>query len=49
MRGRTADQPHARTAFRVPTDGPEADGTLTWDGTVIVVVNVEASGTTGLG
>ena len=37
------------TAFRVPTDGPEADGTLTWDSTVIVVVNVEAGGTTGLG
>lgn len=36
-------------AFRVPTDGPEADGTLTWDSTVIVVVNVEAGGMTGLG
>ena len=31
-------------AFRVPTDRPEADGTLTWDSTVIVVVDVEAGG-----
>ena len=36
-------------AFRVPTDGPEADGTLAWDSTVIVVANVEAGGMTGLG
>jgi L-alanine-DL-glutamate epimerase-like enolase superfamily enzyme len=36
-------------AFRVPTDGPEADGTLTWDSTVIVVVNAEAGGRAGLG
>ena len=26
-------------AFRVPTDGTEADGTLAWDSTVVVVVN----------
>jgi L-alanine-DL-glutamate epimerase-like enolase superfamily enzyme len=37
------------TAFRVPTDGPEADGTLAWDSTVIVVVSVEAGGRAGLG
>jgi hypothetical protein len=36
-------------AFRVPTDGPEADGTLAWDSTVIVVVNAEAGGMSGLG
>jgi L-alanine-DL-glutamate epimerase-like enolase superfamily enzyme len=36
-------------AFRVPTDGPEADGTLAWDSTVIIVVNVEAGGMAGLG
>src|SRR4051794_40579480 len=35
--------------FRVPTDGPEADGTLAWDKTDLVVVNVEAGGTSGLG
>ncbi len=32
-----------------PTDGPEADGTLAWDSTVIVVVNAEGGGMTGLG
>ena len=36
-------------AFRVRTDRPEADGTLTWDSTVIVVVHVEAGGRSGLG
>jgi L-alanine-DL-glutamate epimerase-like enolase superfamily enzyme len=36
-------------AFRIPTDGPEADGTLAWDSTVIVVVNIESGGMTGLG
>jgi hypothetical protein len=25
------------TAYRVPTDGPEADGTFAWDATTIVV------------
>ncbi len=48
----TGEIPITRThaaAFRVPTDAPEADGTLAWDSTVIVVVNVEAGGMTGLG
>jgi L-alanine-DL-glutamate epimerase-like enolase superfamily enzyme len=36
-------------AFTVPTDAPEADGTLAWDATTIVVVEVEAGGQTGLG
>lgn len=36
-------------AYRVPTDGPEADGTFRWDNTVIVVVHAEAGGRTGLG
>src|ERR1700712_1349542 len=48
----TGEIPITRThaaAFRVPTDGPEADGTFAWDSTVIVVVNVEAGGMTGLG
>ncbi len=49
MRGETpVGRVHA-TALRVPTDGPEADGTLAWDSTVIVLVNVEAGGMTGLG
>jgi len=36
-------------AFRVPTDGPEADGTLAWNETIIIIVQVEAGGETGLG
>ncbi|MBV9413237.1 MAG: mandelate racemase [Acidimicrobiia bacterium] len=37
------------TAFRVPLDEPESDGTLTWTATTIVVVEVDAGGLTGLG
>ena len=36
-------------AYRIPTDQPEADGTLAWDKTTLVVVDVEAGGQTGLG
>lgn len=36
-------------AYRVPTPVPEADGTLAWDGTTIVVVRVSAGDVTGLG
>ncbi len=39
-------------AFEVPTDGPdgkEADGTLEWDSTTCIVVQVSAGGQTGLG
>jgi L-alanine-DL-glutamate epimerase-like enolase superfamily enzyme len=39
-------------AYRFPTDGPggvEADGTLTWSHTTLVVVLLEAAGVTGLG
>ncbi|MFF5290251.1 enolase C-terminal domain-like protein [Paractinoplanes globisporus] len=37
------------SAYKVPTDGPEGDGTLAWDATTIVVVHVHAAGATGLG
>jgi L-alanine-DL-glutamate epimerase-like enolase superfamily enzyme len=40
------------TALSVPTDGPggvESDGTLSWDATGVVLVEVEADGVTGLG
>ena len=33
----------------MPTDAPEADGTLSWDATTIIVVNAEAGGQRGLG
>jgi L-alanine-DL-glutamate epimerase-like enolase superfamily enzyme len=36
-------------AYKVPTDAPEADGTLAWDATTIVVVEAHAGGRTGLG
>jgi L-alanine-DL-glutamate epimerase-like enolase superfamily enzyme len=36
-------------AYEVPTDRPESDGTLEWDSTTIVVVEVSADGRRGLG
>jgi len=35
--------------YRIPLDQPEADGTLTWDATTVVVVEPRAGGVTGLG
>ena len=35
--------------FTIPTDGPEADGTLSWDHTTIVVVEVSSCGVAGMG
>ena len=37
------------SAFTIPTDMPESDGTLEWDRTVLVVVEIDAGGQTGLG
>jgi len=37
------------SAYRVPTDSPEADGTLEWRATTVVVVEAEAGGETGIG
>ena|SRR5689334_21832504 len=39
----------AASAFRIPTDAPEADGTLNWDHTTLVVAEVSAGGLSGLG
>jgi L-alanine-DL-glutamate epimerase-like enolase superfamily enzyme len=36
-------------AYTIPTDQPEADGTLAWDSTTIVVVHVHGGGEIGLG
>jgi L-alanine-DL-glutamate epimerase-like enolase superfamily enzyme len=36
-------------AYAVPTDAPEADGTLSWDSTTIVVVHAHGGGEWGLG
>ncbi|MEU8276843.1 enolase C-terminal domain-like protein [Microbispora bryophytorum] len=37
------------SAYRVPTDRPEADGTLSWDATTMVVVRADAGEAAGLG
>ncbi len=37
------------SALRIPTDAPEADGTMSWDHTTIVIAEVSAGGHTGLG
>lgn len=36
-------------AYRIPTDAPEADGTITWDSTTLVLVEIEAGGLRGIG
>jgi L-alanine-DL-glutamate epimerase-like enolase superfamily enzyme len=37
------------SAYTIPTDEPESDGTLEWDSTTIVVVEAEGGGERGLG
>ncbi|HET6570844.1 MAG TPA: enolase C-terminal domain-like protein [Solirubrobacterales bacterium] len=37
------------SAFTVPTEEPESDGTLSWDSTTIVIVEASAGDVTGLG
>lgn len=37
------------SAYTVPTDFPESDGTLQWSKTTIVIVEASADGTQGLG
>jgi L-alanine-DL-glutamate epimerase-like enolase superfamily enzyme len=37
------------SAYTIPTDAPESDGTLTWDSTTLVLVNVRAGGQVGIG
>src|SRR5919198_60866 len=39
----------AVSAFEIPTDEPESDGTLEWDSTTLVLVEVSGGGTSGLG
>lgn len=36
-------------AYRIPTDAPEADGTLAWDSTTLILVQVAAAGQVGTG
>ncbi|QSQ23719.1 mandelate racemase [Pyxidicoccus parkwayensis] len=37
------------SAYKVPTDAPEADGTFAWESTTLVVVELTAGGQRGLG
>jgi L-alanine-DL-glutamate epimerase-like enolase superfamily enzyme len=37
------------SAYTIPTDAPEADGTFAWDSITLIVVEIEAGGVTGLG
>lgn len=37
------------TCYLIPTSSPEADGTLTWDSTTMIVVTASAAGQTGTG
>ncbi len=39
----------AVSVYTVPTDAPEADGTLAWDSTTLVLVEVNAGGVVGTG
>jgi L-alanine-DL-glutamate epimerase-like enolase superfamily enzyme len=36
-------------AYKIPTDGPEADGTLSWDSTTLILVRMEAGGCKAIG
>ncbi len=37
------------SAYTVPTDLPEADGTIEWKSTTMIVVEIEARGIRGIG
>src|SRR5262245_4938614 len=37
------------SAYKIPTDAPESDGTASWDSTTLVLVEIEGDGRTGLG
>lgn len=37
------------SAFTIPTDAPEADGTLAWDSTTLILAEIQAANEVGLG
>ncbi len=37
------------TAYKIPTDAPESDGTFAWNSTTLIVVEIEAGAARGLG
>jgi L-alanine-DL-glutamate epimerase-like enolase superfamily enzyme len=48
-RGQVPVEQVTARAFTVPADAPEADGTLSWGSTTVVLVQASAGGHTGLG
>ncbi|MEZ5291017.1 MAG: enolase C-terminal domain-like protein [Vicinamibacterales bacterium] len=46
---RTAIDQVVASAYTVPTDAPESDGTIAWDSTTLVVAEATAGGQRGLG
>ena len=49
MRPETPVSVVSASAYTIPTDRPEADGTYSWDRTTLVLAEVEAGGATGVG
>jgi L-alanine-DL-glutamate epimerase-like enolase superfamily enzyme len=47
--GDTAIESVGASVYTVPTDAPEADGTLSWDSTTMVLVQIRAANVTGTG
>ncbi len=47
--GDTAIESVDASVYSVPTDAPEADGTLSWDSTTMVLVQIRAANVTGTG
>jgi L-alanine-DL-glutamate epimerase-like enolase superfamily enzyme len=37
------------SVYKIPTDGPESDGTIAWNSTTMVLVSIQAGGKTGTG
>src|SRR5512142_824447 len=52
VKGRNSEVPVERvevSSYTVPTDSPESDGTLEWNSTTLVLVQVAGGGRLGLG
>ncbi len=52
VRGSTSAEPITKvdvSVYTIPTDAPEADGTLSWDSTTLVLVELHAGDATGIG
>ena len=49
LRGQAPVGAVSASAYTIPTDRPEADGTIAWDRTTLVLAEVEAGGERGLG